>query len=103
MTRLLGLLVLAVLIWLVLEALLVRARGTLGGGRRGALPRQGVQQEQGRENGAEALVRCGGCGVYVPRSRALWGPGGAGGEAGGGSEMYCSERCLQRSRSAAAS
>lgn len=104
MTRLLALAVVAFLLWMVLEALISRARIALSGGVRiGTIPRQGGgrggsagaggQGQQGTAAvAAEELVRCAGCGIHVPRSRVLR----------TGEEMYCSERCL-RLRSGAAS
>jgi hypothetical protein len=91
MTRLLALVLVAFILWLVLEALIGRVRVALGGRvRMGAMPRQGSGQgaAQGKpEVAAEDLVRCAGCGIFVPRSRVMRGAGAG--------ESYCSERCLR--------
>lgn len=72
MIRLLGLVLLAFLIWTCLEAVVGALRGA--GEERSSLPP------------TVPLVRCAGCGVYVPRAQAL------AGESGG---LYCSEECLR--------
>jgi hypothetical protein len=77
MIRLLGLVLLAFLIWVCLEAVVRGLRGA--GEERPSLPPP------------VPLVRCAGCGVYVPRGQAL------AGEAGG---LYCSEECLRHTASA---
>jgi hypothetical protein len=67
MSRLLGLVVLAVLLWLVLEAAWVRLRlsaGTADPGRRPATRPPEV---------VATLVRCSGCGVHVPRESVVGG------------------------------
>lgn len=87
MLRLLVLLLLALLIWMLLDRLLAlvaspaprrRARpgddGRTGGGR-------------GETRPAERLVRCGTCGVRVPESRVLPATAGA---------AYCSEACRRQ-------
>jgi hypothetical protein len=80
MTRLLLLVVLAYLAWLGVESLMGRLRISAGVTRRPLRP-------QPPETGAtsETLVRCAGCGVHVPRSRAV-----------GESEVFCSEDCRRR-------
>jgi hypothetical protein len=80
MIRLLGLVMLAFLIWGCLEAVVRALRGA--GEERPSLPPP------------VPLVRCAGCGSYFPRAQALAGePGG----------LYCSEECLRRRAGAAAS
>jgi hypothetical protein len=64
MSRLLGLVVLAVVLWLVLEAAWSRLRISLGAAVRPAMPRPPAPPEV-----AATLVRCSGCGVHVPRER----------------------------------
>ena len=78
MTRLLALIVLAILIWVFLQNLKQKVRISVGASRRSAAPPP--------QTSVENLVRCTACGVHVPRSRAL--PGAVGTEA-----VYCSERC----------
>jgi hypothetical protein len=65
MSRFLGLVVLAVLLWLVLEAALVRLRLSMG-----VAVRQ-VQPPRPPEPVAATLVRCAGCGVHVPREAVV--------------------------------
>lgn len=65
MTRLLGLVVLAVLLWLVLEAAWARLRIAIGAGVRPVPPPPPPI--------AETLVRCAGCGVHVSASRLAGG------------------------------
>ena len=64
MSRLLGLVVLAVLLWLVLEAAWVRLRLSAGATVRPATKPPEV---------AATLVRCSGCGVHVPRESVVGG------------------------------
>ena len=61
MSRFLGLVVLAVLLWLVLEAAWARLRISLGATVRPAAPQPPPAQV------AETLVRCAGCGVHMPQ------------------------------------
>lgn len=61
MTRLLGLVALAVVLWIFLEIGWARLKRALGAGRPAA-PMPGKPPEI-------ALVRCSGCGVHVPRAR----------------------------------
>lgn len=68
MSRLLGLVVLAVLIWLVLEAALVRLRLAAGVAARPIRP---PQRPPGPAEIAETLVRCPGCGVHVPQKSLI--------------------------------
>lgn len=79
MLRLLALFAVAVLLWLVLEsgAAFVRTRLT---GRR---PASRIPPSRPAQTVAMDLVRCAGCGIHVPRQRAL--------QAGGA--IYCSEAC----------
>lgn len=78
MLRLALLVTLAVVLWRTLE-------NTLGDWLRKMLasrnPRPGPTPVQG-----ESLVRCEMCGVHVPRSRAIAGPGAE-------SPVYCSDAC----------
>lgn len=62
MSRFLGLVVLAVILWLVLEAALVRLRLSAGATARPIQPPQ-----RSPEPIAATLVRCAGCGVHVPQ------------------------------------
>ena len=62
--RLLVLAGLAIVLWIFLELGLARLRRALGEGR----PRP-----QGRPEITENLVRCPGCGVYVPRRQLVAG------------------------------
>lgn len=68
MTRLLALILLAVVVWLLLEWGYRKLMGAVG-----LDPRTG--RRPGRAAGpparAETLVRCDACGTYVPESRAL--------------------------------
>lgn len=64
MSRFLGLVVLAVLVWLVLEAVLVRLRLSVRLSARTARP---VPPPQHPGPIAATLVRCAGCGVHVPQ------------------------------------
>ncbi|HEX7180371.1 MAG TPA: PP0621 family protein [Thermoanaerobaculia bacterium] len=78
MIRLLLVVGLAYLAWLGVEGLMGRLRLSAGVTRRPLRP-------QAPEAGAagETLVRCDGCGVHVPRSRAV----------AGESEVFCSDAC----------
>ncbi|HXO20774.1 MAG TPA: hypothetical protein VOA87_12730 [Thermoanaerobaculia bacterium] len=86
MGRLIELVGLALLVWMILEAVV----GRLGVGR--AARRSPTTRPPGSRGGgktgpaAEPLVRCASCGVHVPRSRALPGLGGA-------ADDYLCERC----------
>lgn len=92
MTRLLAIVVLAIVVWLLLEWVYRKLMGGAGldpgTGRRRA--------SRGRHaGGGEPLVRCDACGTYVPGSRAL----DAGG--GGAGRRACSPECRTRLRSGA--
>jgi hypothetical protein len=65
MSRLLGLVVLAVLLWLVLEAAWARLRLSVGATVRP------IQPPTRRPEVVETLVRCSGCGVHVPRESVV--------------------------------
>jgi hypothetical protein len=67
MSRLLGLVVLAVLLWLVLEAAWVRLRLSAGATVRP------IQPPPRRPEIVETLVRCSGCGVHVPQESMVGG------------------------------
>jgi hypothetical protein len=64
MTRLLGLVLLAVALWMLLEIGWVRLRKAVGAGRP-APPLDRAPEV------TETLVRCAGCGVHVPRARLV--------------------------------
>lgn len=64
MPRLLGLIVLAVVIWLVLEAALVRLRLSARAARPVQPPPETI---------AATLVRCPGCGIHVPQDSLVGG------------------------------
>lgn len=68
MSRLLGLVVVAVLIWLVLEAAWSRLRLSAGAASRPLQP-----PPRPPEPIASTLVRCAGCGVHVPRESLVGG------------------------------
>lgn len=88
MTRLLAIVVLAIVVWLLLEWVYRKLMAPTGTGRRRA--------SRGRHaGGGEPLVRCDACGTYVPGSRAL----DAGGSAAG--RRACSPECRTRLRSGA--
>ncbi len=86
MLRLVVLIALVVAVWLLLEWTYRKALAALGIERRGRRNggRVGPRAARG-ERPAEALVRCGACGTYVPASRAFPAPGGGG--------AACSEAC----------
>lgn len=89
MTRVLAIVVLAIVVWLLLEWGYRKLMGTAGldpGSGRRRTPRGGPA------SGGEALVRCEACGTYVPRSRSL----DAGGDAAG--RRACSPDCRSRLR-----
>lgn len=77
MIRLLGLVLVAFLIWVCLEAVVGAVRGAV---EPPSLPPP------------EPLARCGACGVYFPRARALARDASA--------PSYCSEECLRRGAAA---
>lgn len=81
MIRLLLFVALAYLAWLGVEGLRSRLRLSAGVTRRPLRP-----QPPEAEAAGETLVRCAGCGVHVPRSRAV----------AGESEVFCSEDCRRR-------
>jgi hypothetical protein len=87
MLRLLALLLLALLLWIVLEGALQIARRLAGAALRKAAmpPRQAPPAVAGEE-----LVRCVVCGTHVPRSRALAAPGAP-------ADLYCSDSCRRSS------
>jgi hypothetical protein len=62
MSRFLGLVILALLLWLVLEAAWARLRVSIGAAARPVQP-----PPRPPEPIAATLVRCAGCGVHVPR------------------------------------
>jgi hypothetical protein len=70
MTRFLGLVLLAVLLWICLEIAWARLRTALGAGRPPDRPQPPLERI------GEPLARCAGCGVHVPRSRLLAGTSG---------------------------
>jgi hypothetical protein len=95
MLRLLGLVLVALVIWFVLERMLqvLRQLGGPAGGERRSVPRPPAAPE----SPVEALVRCSSCGVHVPLSRTLAGaPAEAGAEAG-----FLCERCRSGAAGAA--
>ncbi len=65
MSRFLGLVVLAVLLWLVLEAAWARLRVSIGADARPVQPPPRPADPPAPI--AATLVRCAGCGVHVPR------------------------------------
>jgi len=73
MTRLFGLIVLAVLLWICLEIAVRFLQDLVGGVRTAArMPRPpGISQEPGGPRAIQELVRCSRCGVYVPRPRTV--------------------------------
>jgi uncharacterized protein len=77
MGRLLGLVVLAVLLWVTLEAVVKRLGAAAA---RGSFP-----PPPSLKPPPEPLVRCAACGVYVPQVRALAGEEGL--------DFYCTEAC----------
>ena len=94
MTRLLALILLAILVYLLVSALVRRlsvAAGIQGRRRPGHRRPPGAGAPRGPARG-EALVRCDACGLRLPESRAL--PAAAG--RGGG--VFCSEECRRRGR-----
>lgn len=64
MTRLLGLMAVAVALWMFLELGLARLKKALG---------EGKPRPQGKPEITESLVRCSGCGVHVPRRQMVSG------------------------------
>jgi uncharacterized protein len=77
--RLLALFALAVVLWLLLESGAAFVRGRLTGRR----PASRMPPPRPARTVALDLVRCAGCGIHVPRQRAL--------QAGGA--IYCNEAC----------
>jgi hypothetical protein len=74
MTRLFGLIVLAVLLWICLEVAVRFLQNLVGGVRTvsGRMPPPpGVSREPGGPRAIQELVRCSRCGVYVPRPRTV--------------------------------
>ena len=67
MSRLLGLVVLAVVLWFVLEAAWARLRLSAGATARPLQPPQRPRES------AETLARCSGCGVHVPQESVIGG------------------------------
>lgn len=90
MTRLLILLVIAVMLWLLLEWGYRKLMTGLGLDPRTGR-RSGGRSGVGPSRSTEALVRCDACGAYVPASRTLPSRGG---------RRACSETCRSRLRSA---
>lgn len=90
MLRLVALILLAFLLWLVLEGALQVVRRLAGAPRRGSMPRRQSQAAPPPAVAGEELVRCAACGVHVPRSRALSSPGVA-------ADLYCSDSCRRSS------
>jgi hypothetical protein len=70
MSRLLGLVVLAVLLWFVLEVAWSRLRISLGATVR---PIQPPPRPPRPPEVAATLVRCSGCGIHVPRESMVEG------------------------------
>ncbi len=92
MTRLLVLILLAILVYLLVSALLRRLSAAAGmGGRRVGKGAPGRGSARGSARG-ESLVRCAACGVRLPESRAL--PAPARGRGGGA--VFCSEDCRRQ-------
>jgi|GEM_PF-1335857 len=92
MTRLLVLILLAILIYLLVSALLRRLSAAAGiGGARVGKGAPGQRPTASPTRG-EALVRCAACGVRLPESRAL--PASAKGPGGGA--VFCSEDCRRQ-------
>jgi uncharacterized protein len=89
MLRLLALALVAYLVFRGLESLLRQVRVIPPGQARpngpAAAPRKAPES-------VETLVRCAGCGVHVPRSRAVTAADG---------ETYCSEDCRRRAAQSA--
>ncbi|HYH46042.1 MAG TPA: PP0621 family protein, partial [Thermoanaerobaculia bacterium] len=79
MLRLLALFAVAMLLWLVLESSAAFVRGRLTGRR----PASRIPPSRPARTVAMDLVRCAGCGIHVPRQRALQ----------AGDAIYCSEAC----------
>jgi len=71
MIRLLGLILIALVVWFVLERMLQALRQAGDGERRSVPPRPA--SPPACEIPAGTLVRCASCGVHVPRSRTLAG------------------------------
>jgi len=88
MIRVLVLMLLAYLVFRGVQSLLRQARATPSGRARPIRP----TGPPGATESAETLVRCAGCGVHVPRSRALTAAGGA---------CFCSEDCRRRAAQSA--
>jgi hypothetical protein len=66
MSRLLVLVILAVVLWFVLEMAWSRLRISIGATVRPAMPQPPAPTEV-----AATLVRCSGCGVHVPREQVV--------------------------------
>jgi hypothetical protein len=82
MTRLVALLLIAIIVWLLLEWGYRKLMGAVG-----LDPGTGRRPVQGsRPSRNEALVRCDACGTYVPDSRAL----------AAGGRRACSLECRNR-------
>lgn len=91
MLRLVALILVAFLLWLVLEGALQALRRLAGGSAaKGAVP----PRKAPAEVSGEELVRCVVCGTHVPRSRAL-SPSGT--REASPADLYCSDRCRQSS------
>ena len=93
MLKALVLVFLAYLVWRGLESVLGQVRGAVGPGPgdprlRSPRPASGPAGPQV----VETLVPCADCGVHVPRSRTLTGPGG---------QLFCSEACRRRAAQSA--
>lgn len=75
-----------ILLWIVLvaAALLVLRMINIAGAKRRAGEGRG---DAGKKAGAEPMIRCARCGVYLPRAEAVSSPGG----------LVCGEKaCLER-------
>lgn len=87
MLRLAALILLAFLLWLLLEGGLRVLRRLAGAPeRKGTMPPRNAPMEVS----GEELVRCAVCGTHVPRSRALSAPGVP-------ADLYCSDHCRRSS------
>jgi uncharacterized protein len=91
MLKLLVLVLIAYLAWRGLESVLSQTR-PVDSGTRGSRFRSPGDGGPAGARAVESLVPCTGCGVHVPRSRALTGPGG---------QLFCSDDCRRRAAQSA--